>query len=197
MISLRVDPFMRAPTRRRNPGSARPPIRHPTPAFGNEATRSLDPPASAPCAPDAPATLPCAPAHPAAFRHASTPGFRLRSAADHALRGALLWPARALREDGPGDTPAGDVRNIAATSPLRRPTPRSTAPRAGSLPALRSGCPAATAQSAAPRWASTNPRAVRLSPWGPTVRSAPAAGTPNSCGVLTTPPPLPGSIRLH
>jgi hypothetical protein len=49
--------------------------------------------------------------------------------------------------------------------------PRSTAPRAGSLPALRSGCPAATAQSAAPRWASTNPRAVRswigLGPAGP------------------------------
>src|ERR1700683_4541589 len=38
------------------------------------------------------------------------------------------WPARALPEDAPEDTPAGDVRNIAATSPLRRPVPRSTAP---------------------------------------------------------------------
>src|ERR1035438_451865 len=32
--------MMRAPVRRRNPGSAPPPIRHPAPAFGNGTTRS-------------------------------------------------------------------------------------------------------------------------------------------------------------
>src|ERR1035437_10640146 len=108
---------MRAPVRRRSPGSAPPPIRRPVRAFGNEATRSPDPLASAPCAHGVPATLPCAPAHPAASRLASIPDFRLRSAADRAPRGALPWPARALREDAPGDILAGDVRNIAATNP--------------------------------------------------------------------------------
>src|SRR6202522_167529 len=127
MISVRVDSFMRAPTRRRNPGSTQPPIRHPAPAFGNGATRSCDPPASAPCAPGAPATLPCAPAHPAAARRASIPGFRLRSAGDRAPLGALPWPERALREDAPEDTLAADVQNIAATDPPRCPIPRSTA----------------------------------------------------------------------
>src|SRR5438067_13925850 len=121
MISLRMASLMRAPVLRRNPDSARLPIRRPAPAFGNGVTRSRDPAASAPCAPGAPATLPCAPAHPAAFRRASIPGFRLRSAADRAPRGALPWPARALREDAPEDTLAGDVRNIAATSPPRHP----------------------------------------------------------------------------
>ena len=58
------------------------------------------------------------------------------------------------------------------------------------------GCPAATVRSAARRWASTSPRAVRLSPSAPTARSAPAAGTPNSCGVPTALPPPPGSSRL-
>src|ERR1035441_9528196 len=134
MISLRVASFMRALVRRRNPDSTLPPIRHPAPAFGNGATRSRDPAASAPCAPGAPATPPCAPAHPAAARRASIPGFLLRSTGDRAPRGALPWPARELREDAPGDTLAGDVRNIGATGPPRRPTRRSTALRAGSLP---------------------------------------------------------------
>src|SRR4051794_25508889 len=123
MISLRVDSFMRAPTRRRNPGSTLPPIRSPALAVGNEAAISRDPPASARCAPGAPAILPCAPAHPAVGRRASIPGFRLRSAADRAPPGALPWPARAIREDAPEDTLAAGVRNIAATGPPRLPTP--------------------------------------------------------------------------
>src|ERR1700689_5710294 len=118
MISLRVDSLMHAPVRRRSPDSTPPPIRHPAPAFGNGAARSRDPPASARCAHGAPATPPCAPAHPAASRRASIPGFRLRSAADRAPRGALPWPARALHEDAPEDTLAAGVRNIAATGPL-------------------------------------------------------------------------------
>src|SRR5258706_9781019 len=131
MISLRMASLMRAPVPRRNPDSARPPIRRLAPAFGNGATRSRDPPASAPCAHGAPATLPCAPARPAAAQRASIPGFRLRSAADRAPRGARPWPARVLREDALGDTLVDDVRHIAATGPLRRPVLRSTAPRAG------------------------------------------------------------------
>src|ERR1019366_6003671 len=196
MISLRVDSLMRAPTHRRNPGSAPPPIRHPARAFGNGATRSRDPPVSVPYGHGAPATPPCAPARPAKARPVSIPGFRFRSAAGRAPRGALPWPARALREDARGGTLAGDVRHTAATGPPRRPVPRSTTPRAGSPPELRLGCPAATARSAAPPWALTNPRAARPEPWAPTARSAPTAGTPSSCAAPTTPPPPLGSFRL-
>src|SRR5580704_13121206 len=108
---------MRAPVRRRSPDSTRLPIRRPAPAFENAVTRLGGPPASVPCAPDVPAILPCGPAHPAATRRASIPGFRLHSTAGLAPPGALPWPARALREDAPGDTPAGGVRRTLTTGP--------------------------------------------------------------------------------
>src|ERR1017187_7618738 len=125
----------------------------------------------APCAPGAPATHPCGPAHPAAARRASIPGFRLRSIADRAPPGPLPWPGRALREDAPEDTLAGDVRHTPAKGAPCRPVPRSTTPPAGSLPTLPPGCPPATA------------------------RSAPAGGTASAGAVPTAPPPPPGSTR--
>jgi len=43
MTSLRVTSFMPSPVRSPSPGSAPPPIRHPAPAFENEARAPLDP----------------------------------------------------------------------------------------------------------------------------------------------------------
>ncbi len=198
-ISLRMDSLMRAPTRRRSPDSAPPPIQHRVPALwkrGDKITRSsgVSPVQPMVCQPHLHAAQHIQ-QQPDALPHLVS-GFAQPRVARR--REALLG-LRELLEDAPGDTLVGDVRHIAAAVST---TPPSSALDSASRRIVCNtsafGCCSRGNRTICRAAVGVNPRPHDSSrTLGPqALDSAPVGGTPNSCAVPITPPPPPGSIRL-